>query len=263
MGLNICLKINKGFIVKATYVRIFRYVELALMIKNTMANLSERVVQETAQHFLYHRYRKKAKAGKVFSKLEARTRQKYGGKRADGLLAFRHFLFGPYAVSMEAKSFKTLASMKPIRNNNLLIWNSFKVGLICCILSGTFFAIYRMNDAFLQILLPVNTLVCTAIIYGFFSSESYRHKTVGVIRQLAQYPANERWLAFSRDSLKALPKGQLKKLDKICKYKGIGIIVVSAKGRAEVYRSAAMQWKWFGDFIKYYSSEKKIRKLIE
>lgn len=228
-----------------------------------MANLSEKIVQETAQHFLYHRYRKKARGGKIFSKMEARTRREYGGKRADGLLAFRHFLFGPYTVSMEAKSFKTLASMRPIQNNNLLLWNSFKAGLLCCILSGMIFAFYRLDDGFMQILLPVNTLVCTSFIYGFFSSGSYRHKTVAVIRQLAQYPANERWLAFSRDSLKALPKEQVKKLDKICKYKGIGIIVVTAKGRAEVYRKASMKWKWFGDFIKYYSSEKRIRKVIE
>lgn len=231
--------------------------------RNTMSRLSEQIVQETAQAFLYHRYRKKARRGKIFSKLEVRTRKKYGGKRADGLLAFNHYIFGPYAVSMEAKSFKTLAAMKPRRDDWLLIWNSFKMGLTCCILSGMFFAFYRLDDGFMQILLPVNTLVCTALIYGFFSSGSYKHKTVNVIRQIAQYPANERWLAFSRDSLKALSKTQLKKLDKICKYKGIGIIVVSRKNRAEVYRSASMRWKWFGDFIKYYSSEKKIRQTID
>lgn len=228
-----------------------------------MANLSEKVVQETAQALLYHRYRKKARKGKIFSKLEARTRQKYGGKRADGLLAFNHYIFGPYAVSMEAKSFKTLAAMKPIRDDYLLLWNSFKAGLFCCILSGMFFALYRLGDGFMQILLPVNTLACSALIYGFFTAKSYRHKTVNVIKQLAQYPANERWLAFSKDSLKALSKEQLKKLDKICKYKGIGIIVVTKKNNAEIYRSASMRWKWFGDFIKYYSSEKRIRKAID
>jgi hypothetical protein len=227
-----------------------------------MSNLSEKVVQETAQAFLYHRYRKKARRGKIFSKMEVRTRRQYGGKRADGLLAFHHYIWGAYAVSMEAKSLKTLASMKPVRSSNLLLWNSFKAGLICCILSGMFFAIYRLDDGFMQILLPLNTLVCSAIIYGFFTSNSYRHKTVNVIKQLAQYPANERWLAFSGDSLKSLSKDQLRKLDKICKYKGIGIIVVNKNDRAEVYRSACMQWKWFGDFIKYYSSEKRIREAI-
>ncbi len=228
-----------------------------------MSNLSERIVQETAQAFLYHRYRKKARKGKVFSKMEARTRREYGGKRADGLLAFNHYIFGPYAVSMEAKSFKTLSAMKPVRSDNLLIWNSFKAGLKCCILSGMFFAFYRLNDGFMQILLPVNTLFCTALIYGFFTIDSYRHKTANVIKQLAQYPANERWLAFSKDSLQMLSKDKRRKLDKLCKQKGIGIVVVTKSGRAEMHRSASMRWKWFGDFIKYYSSEKRIRKVID
>jgi hypothetical protein len=228
-----------------------------------MANLSEKIVQDTAQEFLYSWYRKKARKGLVFSRTEVRTRQKFGGKRADGLLAFQHYFWGTYVISMEAKSFKTLSSMKPRRDDNLLLWNSFKAGLKFCVLSGMFFMLYRMDDGFLQFILPLNMLVCGAIIYGFFTLNSYRHKTVSVIRQLAQYPANERWLAFSKDSLDLLEKDKLKALDKICKFKGIGIIIVSKKGKAKVRRSASMQWKWFGDFLSYYSHEKRIRKAIE
>ena len=227
-----------------------------------MTNLSEKVVQDTAQAFLYHRYRKKARKGRMFSRTEVRTRQKFGGKRADGLLAFQHYLWGTYVISMEAKSFKTLSTIKPRRDDNLLLWNSFKAGLKFSDLSGMFFALYRMDDGFLQFILPLNMLVCGAIIYGFFTSNSYRHKKVRVIKQLDQYPANERWLAFSKDSLVLLQKDKLRMLDKICKYKGIGIIVVSEKGRAEVRRSSSMQWKWFGDFLSYYSYEKRIREVI-
>lgn len=228
-----------------------------------MSKLSEKVVQQTAQSFLYHRCRKKARSGKIFSKMEVRTKREYGGKRADGLLAFQHYLWGTYTVSMEAKSLKTLAAMKPIRSDKLLLWNSFKAGLICCILSGMFFAFYKLDDGFMQILLPVNTFFSSAIIYGFFTIGSYRHKNVNVIRQLAQYPANERWLAFSNDSFISLSKDQSKKLKRICKYKGIGIVIVYSEGKASAYRTAAMRWKWFGDFIKYYSCEKKIRELIK
>ena len=106
-------------------------------------------------------------------------------------------------------------------------------------------------------------LVCCAIVYGFFTLHSYRHKTVRVIRQLAQYPANERWLAFSKDSLNSLDTHKLKALDKICKYKGIGIIIVSRNGHAKIRRSASMKWKWFGDFLTYYSHEKRIREAIQ
>ena len=227
-----------------------------------MANLSEKVVQDTAQAFLYNRYRKKARKGLVFSRTEVRTRQKFGGKRADGLLAFQHYFWGTYVISMEAKSFKTLSAIKPKRDDNLLLWNSIKAGLKFCVLSGMFFSLYRMDDGFLQFILPLNMFVCGALIYGFFTLHSYRHKTVQVIRQLAQYPANERWLAFSKDSLDLLQEDKLNALDKICKFKGIGIVVVSKKGKAKVRRSASMQWKWFGDFLSYYSHEKHIREAI-
>jgi len=228
-----------------------------------MANLSEKIIQDTAQAFLYKRYYNKARKGRVFSRTEVRTRQKFGGKRADGLLAFQHYLWGTYVISMEAKSFKTLSSMKPKRDDNLLVWNSVKAGLKFCVISGMFFALYRMDDGFLQFILPLNMFVCGAIIFGFFTLHSYRHKKVNVIRQLAQYPANERWLAFSKDSLDLLEKDKLNALDKICKFKGIGIIVVSRKGRAKVKRSASMRWKWFGDFLTYYSHEKRIREAIQ
>ena len=228
-----------------------------------MANLSEKVVQETAQVFLYNRYRKKARKGKIFSRTEVRTRQEYGGKRADGILAFQHYLWGTYVISMEAKSFKTLSSIKPRRDDKLFIWNSIKAGIKICILSGMFFALYRMDVGFLQFMLPLNILVCGAITYGFFTLHGYQHKKARVIRQLAQYPANERWLAFSKDSLALMPKDKLKALDKICRNKGIGIVVVSRKGRAKVRFSAKMQWKWFGDFLTYYSHEQKIRKAIQ
>ena len=227
-----------------------------------MANLSEKVVQDTAQEFLYLRYRKKARKGKIFSRTEMRTRQKYGGKRADGFLAFRHFLWGTFVVSMEAKSFKTLSAMKPRRDDKLFLWNCVKAGLKVCILSGMFFALYKMDDQYLQFVLPLNMFACSAIIYGFFTLHSSKHQTVSVIRQLAQYPANERWLAFSQDSWKALPKDKRSDLEKICYHQGIGILIVSGRNKARIWRHTSMRWKWFGDFISYYSHEKKIREAI-
>lgn len=227
-----------------------------------MAPLPEITVQHTAQQFLFQRYRKKARKGKIFSRTEVRTRRKFGGKRADGLLAFQHYFWGTYVVSMEAKSYKTLSNIKPRRDDTLFLKNSFMAGLNLCVFSGMFFAIYRMDDSFLQFMLPLNVLVCGALTYGFFTVHSFRHKTAAVIRQLAQYPANERWLAFSQDSLEKMQKEKLRSLDLICKGRGIGIIVVSGNGRAKVRRSASMRWKWFGDFLAYYSCERNIRQVI-
>ncbi|MDF1868103.1 MAG: hypothetical protein P1U70_25005, partial [Saprospiraceae bacterium] len=67
-----------------------------------MSRLNEITVQVHAQAFLEKRYRRKAQKGKLYSQLEARTKKKYGGKRADGLIAFKHWILGTYVISMEA-----------------------------------------------------------------------------------------------------------------------------------------------------------------
>ncbi|MGB1120963.1 MAG: hypothetical protein ACPG3Z_03135, partial [Saprospiraceae bacterium] len=79
-----------------------------------MARLIERTVQETAQKYLEKYYKRKAKKGRMFSKVEVRTRKEYGGFRADGFLAFKKRWTGKlYVVSMEAKSYKTLKAIQP------------------------------------------------------------------------------------------------------------------------------------------------------
>ena len=70
-----------------------------------------------------------------FAKEEVRTKKEYGAKRADGLLVFRHWLWGQYVVSMEAKSYKTMPALKPRLDPYKLMWNSLKVGGAICLLS--------------------------------------------------------------------------------------------------------------------------------
>lgn len=227
-----------------------------------MSRLSEVTVQVHAQEFLEKRFRKKARKGKLFSQLEVRTKKDYGNKRADGLLAFKHWLLGTYVVSMEAKSSKTLPAIKPKRDVWLLVWNSFKAGLLISILTGAFFAFFKLDDGLLQILLPINVLGIGALTYGFLTKDHFSHKTVSVVKQIGQYPANEQWLAFSQDSLNAISLDKTKSLRTICKYRGIGILVVKPRGKVEIFLKAKYKSKWFGHFLKYYSVEKEIRKQI-
>ena len=79
-----------------------------------MSGLSEQYVQRKAQAYLERRYRTWGKA--LFSKMEVKTKKAFGGKRADGLIAFRRLIWGTYVVSMEAKSYKTLNAILPYRS---------------------------------------------------------------------------------------------------------------------------------------------------
>lgn len=223
-----------------------------------MALMLERKVQEQTQEFLKKKYRRKAKSNRIFSQLEIRTKKKYGGKRADGFIAFRHLLFGEYVVSIEAKSRKTLPAIKPYLDHFLLIKNSVKAGLTFCILSGAFFFLYKNPDGLFQFLVPLYAFGISGLIYALLTWNSYRHKTIDVLDQLKQYPANEQWLAFSKDSFEALKKENQKKLRKICKSRGVGLIIVSRK----VIVLEKPKWKWGRRFLKYYAKEKEVAEFL-
>ena len=223
--------------------------------------LSERIVQTSAQDFLTRRYRRRAKGGRLFSRIEVRTRRKYGGRRADGLLAFRHWVLGTYVVSMEAKSFKTIASMRPVFDAYHFLKNCFYAGITISLLSGAFFAVYKMEDGWLQFLIPVNAFLVGTLIYGLLTYRNYSHRLVGVIRQLEQYPANEQWLAFSQDSLEQMDRQERSDLKKICRNHGIGILKVKPNRKVRILLKA--RGKWIGNFLKYYANASGIREHFE
>jgi len=227
-----------------------------------MTRLTENKVQSYAMAFLQKKYRSKAKAKNIFAKEEVRTRKEYGGKRADGLLAYEHWWYGICVVSMEAKSHKTLPAIQARFDFYKLIWNALKAGLILCVASGAIFAVYRMDDHLFQFLLPLNAFVLGALLYGLFTINSYRNKTLSVVEQVMQYPANEKWLAFSKDSVDDLHKKERKALRRICKYEGVGILIVHPSGKVKYWTKAVAKRKWFGNYLSYYSLEKRIMKLL-
>lgn len=218
-----------------------------------MSNLTEDFVQRYAMRYLQKIYSRKSIGSNFFAKEEVRTKKEYGSKRADGLLVFRHWLWGQYVVSMEAKSYKTMPALKPRLDPYKLMWNSLKMGAGICLLSGSYLALYRMSDGLFQFMLPLNVFIWSALLYGWLTFKSNRHKVVNVIEQLMQYPANEQWLAFSVDSFEKLSKPNQKILKSISKYEGVGILLVKPSGKVKRLVKASSSIKWWGSYTKYYS----------
>lgn len=227
-----------------------------------MAQLAETTVQNTAVDFLKNYYGGLFNGRKLFAQTEVRTKQKYGGKRADGLLAFKHWLTGDYVISMEAKSWKTLPAMRPKFDAWFFIKNCLKGGLAVCIISGAFFAIFKQSDPFYQYIIPMNAFLVGTLLYGVLTFTNYSHKTVSVVRQVRQYPANRQWLAFSTDSLDKMGKQEVRHLRRICRARGIGILEVKKKGQARVLVRAKFQSNWGKGFLGFYSREGEIKKVI-
>ena len=227
-----------------------------------MARYIERTVQRLAQDFLEKRYRPRARKKRIFSEIEVRTKPNYGGKRADGLLAFRHWLINrPYVVSMEAKSFKTLPAMQPKLNKALYLWNCLRAGFIILLLTGGGL-IYLNGIDQVDLSFPVGIVLAGGVSYGLLTRNSFSHRDVDVIKQVKQYPANEYWLSFSDDSLESLSHDQHNNLMRICKTQGIGILEVQSGGDVKILNRPRKNWRFFGDYVRYYSLEKEIRSVI-
>ncbi|MEL6867793.1 MAG: hypothetical protein AAFP19_25435 [Bacteroidota bacterium] len=224
--------------------------------------LAESTIQEAALRYLSRYYRKSFRKGEVFAKTEVRTRHKYGGKRADGLIAFRHWIWGTYVISMEAKSLKTLSAIKPYRDDWKLMYNALKAGFMACLLTGAFLALYRLDDGWLQFAIPLNIFVIAGLIYAVVTFNSSQHKVVKVIDQVLQYPANEQWLALCKTSVDHLSAEKWKKLKVLCRNNQIGILVVDHRKRVDILVNPRRHWRLFGDFLTYYSKEQQIRKEI-
>lgn len=227
-----------------------------------MATLRETIVQVEALHFLRNRYRRRAWRGRIFAQTEVRTRREHGGKRADGLIAYRRFWGRVEVIAIEAKSFKTLPAMKPELKISWLVWNSIKAGLMIALVTGAFCVFYKFDDWTSRILIPLNIFGAGGLLYGLLTFRSYQHCEIPVIDQLRQYPGNEQWLAFSKDSLQAVSKKKMSDMKAICKAKGIGILSVSPRGSVRILVEARHRYKFLGDYLTYYSNEAEIRRDI-
>ena len=224
--------------------------------------LSEKKVQKAAQKLLERRYEGKSWGKQIFSQLEARTKQKHGGKRADGLLVFKHLLWGEFVVSMEAKSFKTLNAIRPYKDHGSIIIGSLKWGLYSVIGSGAAIALIRQDALLLKLGFPLIVFLLGAIIYALLTHNRICHQISNVIEQIRQYPGDHQWLAISKDSLEQLSKNKKYLLKWTCKYQGIGIIVVNQREKAKVWIRPKWNWNWFRSYLTYYSRENIIRKVI-
>jgi len=224
--------------------------------------LSEIKVQKAAQKLLVRRYEGKSWGKKIFSQLEARTKQKFGGKRADGLLAFRHIIWGEYVVSMEAKSYKTLDAIRTYKDHGSILIGSLKWGIYAVIGSGAGIAIFRQELFFFKVVFPLIMFLIGAILYALFTHNRVCHQISNVIEQIRQYPGDHQWLAVSKDSLDKLCKHKKRQLKWSCKHQGIGIILVNNREKAKVWVRPKRNWNWFRSYLMYYSKERLIRAAI-
>jgi len=228
-----------------------------------MARLIERTVQVAAQKYLEDYYKRKAKKGRMFSKIEVRTKKPYGGFRADGFLAFKKRWTGElYVVSMESKSYKTLKAIQPYRDNKLWFKNSLWAGFLFAVGTGGFYAIVGFDNAILGLMFFALMFLIGFLGYGILSRNSFQHKMIAVLNQVEQYPANEKWISISEDSFEDIDKAGQDAFLKVCKSRGYGLIIVDSKKNNQRYYRPKKTYRPWGSYVKFYSLEDDIRQYL-
>lgn len=224
--------------------------------------LIERTVQEAAQRYLENYYKMNRRPSQMYSNLEERTKKKYGMKRADGLLAYKKGGKSAYVVSMEAKSHKTLPALKPYRVDKLWIRDSIWHGFLITMLTGVLFFVWRMTDEsfWIRFAIPIAVWALASAAYAYLFRNSHKYQEMKVIHQVFQYPANEKWLSLSNDSFHMIDPKLQDNLFKICKARGVGVLMVDPKESVTMIHKAKGHTKWVGsDYLAYYLKEPDIR----
>ena len=216
--------------------------------------LTEKYVQNTVADRLNREYYRRTPA---YVNTEVYTRL----KRADVLLAFMRARKRPYVVVVEAKSRSTIHQLKLRENPDRVRWAgrlttvALIVGLSVTL--GYQWYFNALNTLLLLGLFIVSTSLITAIIssleLGILSS-------IGAIRQLARYPANEKWIAIGEDSI--VQPSEYQRLRRQCRKNGVGLLVVTHRGKMRI-REIPTPRHTFNNYLTSYGKEASILNIID
>ncbi len=232
-----------------------------------MSRLTEKFIQKKAIEHLREYYKNKHELEKIYARDEVRTNTNNFNKRADGLLCFNSSKQNLHTVSIEAKSHRTFGSM-------LTNWNDDKLAshsMIGSIILGLITIIFTHSLAWYWIsLITLGAIIVFFFLIFFVVTllDLSHYQFINVINQVHQYPANEKWIAISKDSLNLTQKidkpAFFKKTDfdkflSSCKRQNIGILIVTRR-KITIENKPKYQK---GNFLDCYCVNGQIRKHLD
>lgn len=223
-----------------------------------MSRLTEKYVQRKSIKYLAAYYQERYDVNNIYTKIEAGTLKTYGGKRADGLICFYTSKDALFTASLEAKSHKTLGALLPYWLDEKLSFWALGTSFVSAAISLIFGLHYSW-----WIALIVFVVILIAVFLMFIAVSMIRepvtYKAFDVVDQVHQYPANEKWISLSKDSLNLVDtrisefRKQLNSEDliQVCKANGIGLILVSRKQIELMLEPKYLS----GEYLSAYASE--------
>jgi len=223
-----------------------------------MARLTEKYVQTKALNYLHHFYCEKNPDKVIFASAEVATTYRRKRGRADGLLAFKRDNDYIYTISLEAKSHKTFSSL--IRKSRdrlflfLLGFSFISFAVISWITLGA--TVWWLK---IIVALPVSIIISAALLTVL--EKKNKLDTHDIIQQVKRYPADEKWIAISKDAYNSYNKTENGLLVTHARADGIGVLVVSTSDKVVVELYPKMKSSREG-YIRYYKINEKIKKYL-
>lgn len=223
-----------------------------------MARLTEKYVQTKALNYLHHFYCEKSPDKVIFARAEVATTYRRKRGRADGLLAFKRDNDYIYTISLEAKSHKTFSSL--IRKSRdrlflfLLGFSFISFAVISWITLGA--TVWWLK---IIVALPVSIIISAALLTVLEKKNKF--DTHDIIQQVKRYPADEKWIAISKDAYNSYNKTENGLLVTHARADGIGVLVVSTSDKVVVELYPKMKSSREG-YIRYYKINEKIKKYL-
>ncbi len=193
-----------------------------------MPPLRERTIQRRALDWLEARYREREGVVDVSKMLEARIpgNELVPAGRADGLLVCALENRRTLTVSLEAKSFRTHRQVVPDFGCGPVALHGLGAGLIPA--SGVGYFAWARSSWLIALVAPVVWLA-VGILWMGLATRWGRYLSSSVVAQVLRYPASERWIAIGKSQLSAMGEDERSDLIALCRRKGIGLLLVSAR----------------------------------
>ena len=211
--------------------------------------LPERFIQDAVAERLNARYYRRRPAyvsTEVYTSL----------KRADVLLAFMRAPGRPYVVVVEAKSRTTIHQLRLRNNPSLAAWTGRLLALSLIVGLSLFLGYEWYFNAWNTLLLLAVFLLGSAAITALVNQLGLNFvRSVGAIKQLGQYPANESWIAVGTDTFARAEEARV--LHQQCRKAGVGLIVVNPAGKLSL-RVIPRPRHTFNDYLSRYGKRQSI-----
>jgi hypothetical protein len=229
-----------------------------------MAKLREETVQHAAIDWLVNQLASRPEIVAVECKPEATiaSQSPLGNGRADGLIAGQRTDGSIYVISMEAKSWRTEASL--LGQPNDVKWNLHGLPAGCAVFLLAA-GLGRLSDAWVWMWLAPGILAVGATgAFLFYTRNHPRYATTGVVDQAKRYPANESWVAISAHVWGRLYKDEQAALEARCREAMVGLLVVSSKQKVRALLSPGVEEtpKGLRDYLVCYSAGENMRRVL-